>query len=258
MDTILDKIIRTKKEEVEEAKRLLPIDELKKQKRVRKHYSLKDNLLNSRSGIIAEFKRKSPSKGWINRDAVSKEIVSDYEKAGASCSSILTDYEYFGGKKEDLITAGEVVELPLLRKDFIIDEYQIIEANIMGADVILLIASCLTPRRVEELANVAKKQGLEVLLEIHNEEEINHICDSVTFVGVNNRNLHTFTTSLDVSVSLSGKIPDKFIKISESGISTYKDILFLQKYGFKGFLVGESFMKTKNPGKSCKSFIDSI
>jgi indole-3-glycerol phosphate synthase len=128
----------------------------------------------------------------------------------------------------------------------------------MGADVILLIASCLTPRRVEELANVAKKQGLEVLLEIHNEEEINHICDSVTFVGVNNRNLHTFTTSLDVSVSLSGKIPDKFMKISESGISTYKDILFLQKYGFKGFLVGESFMKTKNPGKSCKSFIDSI
>ena len=258
MDTILEKIIKTKKVEIEKAKKNISITELKKQSRKRPHYSLKDNLEVSKSGIIAEFKRKSPSKGWINKDAISVNIVPEYQKAGASGSSILTDYEYFGGIKEDLITVGEVIDLPLLRKEFIIDEYQIIEADIMGADVILLIAACLTPRQVKYLSNIAKQRNIEVLLEIHNEKELEHICDDVTFVGVNNRNLHTFTTSLDVSVLLSDKIPNKFIKISESGISTPEDINFLRKYGFKGFLIGESFMKTKNPGKSCKYFIDSI
>ena len=259
METILDKIIARKRIEVENQKREIPLEKLKQQIRHRERYSLKDNLLKKNSsGIIAEFKRKSPSKGWINQDAISTEIVHAYEIANASGSSILTDYNFFGGIKSDLIEAGKMVKIPLLRKDFIIDEYQIIEANIIGADIILLIASCLSPERVKQLAKTATQNGLEVLLEIHNEKELEHICDEVTFVGVNNRNLHTFTTSLETSVKLSNKIPNKFIKISESGISTPSDIKLLKKHGFMGFLIGESFMRTKNPGKSCKSFIDSI
>ena len=259
MSTILHKIIANKKVEVDAQKKKLSLNELKQQTRQRKRYSLKANLLKAdASGIIAEFKRKSPSKSWINKDAISTEIVPAYEQAGASCSSILTDLDFFGGTKSDLIEASKLVTIPLLRKDFIIDEYQIIEAYIMGADVILLIASCLTPQQVKQLAKIAQQYELEVLLEVHNEEELKHICDDVTFVGVNNRNLHTFTTSLDTSVELSTKIPAKFIKISESGISTSQDVQFLKKHGFKGFLIGESFMRTENPGKSCKSFIDSI
>lgn len=259
METILDKIVAQKRIEVENQKRVISLEMLKQQFRHRERYSLKENLLKENSsGIIAEFKRKSPSKDWIYKEAISTEVVPDYELAGASGSSILTDFNFFGGTNEDLIEAGKLVKLPLLRKDFIIDEYQIIEANIIGADVILLIASCLSPNRVIQLAKLANQYKLEVLLEIHNEEELEHICDEVTFVGVNNRNLHTFKTSLDNSVQLSEKIPDKFIKISESGISSVNDIRFLKKYGFKGFLIGESFMRTKKPGKSCKSFIDSI
>ncbi len=259
MTTILDKIIAHKKGEVEKQKLQLSFNNLIRQKRVRKRYSLKQNILKENAGgIIAEFKRKSPSKGWINQQAESAEIVSSYEKAGVSGVSILTDSAFFGGSQNDLINAGKLVKLPILRKDFIIDEYQIAEANIMGADVILLIAACLSPQRVLELAKTARRYNLEVLLEIHNENELAHICDEVNLVGVNNRNLHTFKINLETSVQLSSQIPDEYVKISESGISSVDDVKYLRSHGYKGFLMGETFMKTDNPGKSCKEFIKQL
>lgn len=259
MSTILNKIIERKKVEVEDQKKIVSLNELLNKKRERKSYSLKQNLLKpGASGIIAEFKRKSPSKSWIYKNAISTEIVPAYEEAGASGSSILTDNYFFGGTPNDLIEAAKLVTIPILRKDFMIDEYQIIEASKMGADVILLIAACLSPQRVSELAKIAKENKLEVLLEIHNHKELEHICNEITLVGVNNRNLHTFTTSLETSVELSSNIPDAFIKISESGIRSGNDIQYLMSKGFKGFLVGESFMKTDKPGIACNEFIKSI
>ncbi len=259
MSTILDKIIARKHEEIEARKVALPLGELEKKVRVRNYFSIKNSLTKQgASGIIAEFKRRSPSKDWIKKDADSTIIVPAYEKAGASASSILTDIDFFGGNDTDLIAAGEIVKIPLLRKDFMVDEYQVVEANKMGADVILLIAANLTPKRVKELAACANNNNLEVLLEIHNEQELEHICDNVTLVGVNNRNLHTFETSLQNSINLSTQIPDKFIKISESGIRNADDIKMLKTHGFKGFLIGESFMKTNNPGKACEEFIKEL
>ncbi len=259
MATVLDKIIAHKIDEVEKQKQLVPIESILLQKRKRPHYSLKENLLKQNaSGIIAEFKRRSPSKDWINKGAVSKEIVLEYEKAGASGSSILTDMRFFGGSTNDIISTSLELELPILRKDFIIDEYQIIETNRIGADVILLIAACLSPERVKQLAKIAVENNLEVLLEIHNKQELEHICNNITFVGVNNRNLHNFETSLGTSFELGSLIPDSFIKISESGIRNTEDIKKLRSHGFKGFLIGESFMKTKNPGVACKLFIDKL
>jgi len=259
MATILDKIIDNKIIEIEAQKEKVSLNNLLLTKRNRKRYSLKENLLKSgSSGIIAEFKRKSPSKNWINKDAVSSEIVLGYEKAGASGSSILTDTNFFGGTQNDLIEAGEIVKLPILRKDFIVDEYQIIEADKMGADVILLIAACLTPQKVKELTKIARINNLEVLLEIHNEKELEYICDDITMVGVNNRDLNTFTTNIETSVNLSKLIPDNFVKISESGIVNSDDVKYIKTHGFKGFLIGESFIKTNNPGIACKNFIEEL
>lgn len=259
MKTILDKIIANKLIEVDAQKKTLPLSELLSKKRERLSFSLKERLLQENaSGIIAEFKRRSPSKNWINKNAISAEIVPEYAKAGASGLSILTDTEFFGGNTFDITSITDNTQLPILRKEFIIDEYQIIEANKMGADVILLIASCLSPKKVKQLAKTAKENNLEILLEIHNKQELEHICDDITMVGVNNRNLHTFETSLENSVELSSLIPEKFIKISESGIRNADDILYLRSFGFKGFLIGESFMKTKEPGLSCKQFIDKL
>jgi len=259
MSTILDKIIAHKFEEVKAQKSKIPLSKLLEKERSRPYYSLKENLLmDNASGIIAEFKRRSPSKNWINKEAVSANVVPEYAKAGASGSSILTDTNFFGGETYDITSVANQVKLPLLRKDFIVDEYQIIEANKMGADVILLIAACLSPERVKQLAKTAKDNKLEVLLEIHNKQELEHICDDITLVGVNNRNLHNFETSLETSVELSSLIPDKFIKISESGIRNANDIIYLRSFGFKGFLIGESFMKTNEPGNECKQFIDKL
>lgn len=259
MQTILDKIIAYKKEEVAHQKTLVSLSELNALERQRARFSLKDNLLKPESsGIIAEFKRRSPSKNWINKSAVSKNIVPQYELAGASGSSILTDLPSFGGTVDDITSVVKDTSLPILRKEFIVDEYQIIEANKIGADVILLIAACLSPQRVKELAAIASENNLEVLLEIHNEGELKHICNDITMVGVNNRNLHTFETSLNTSVELSHQIPDNFIKVSESGLSSVNDINYLKTFGFKGFLIGESFMKTENPGKACTDFIKEL
>ena len=257
---ILEKIAARKREEVEILKEEVPVETLKLLPHFRrKCISLKENLKNSSTGIIAEFKRRSPSHPEINLTADAAQIPAEYEAAGASGISVLTDEEFFAGSLDDLAIARETVELPLLRKDFMIDEYQLFEAKAMGADVILLIAAILKPKEIEYLSKKAKELGLEVLLEVHNEEELkNAIFDTVDMIGVNNRNLKTFEVDLGISKSLAGKIPDRFVKISESGISATSAIVELQKYGFRGFLIGGNFMKTEDPGKSAAEFIAEL
>lgn len=216
--------------------------------------SLKSFLLNpKKTGIIAEFKRKSPSKGMINDRATVEEVTAAYVRYGASGISVLTDEAFFGGSLGDLL-AATINEVPLLRKDFMIDEYQLIEAKAYGAEVILLIAACLSPRQVKTLAASAGNLGLEVLLELHDETELGHICDEVDLVGVNNRNLKNFDVDLEQSVRLAQKIDDRFIKVAESGISDVATIHYLKRFGFKGFLIGEYFMKQKNPAEAFEAF----
>jgi len=255
---ILEKIIQTKIEEVAENRKIMPEIERLAREVERPTVSFKNALLSSESGIIAEFKRKSPSKGFIKAEAKVEDIVPGYERVGAAAISILTDEQYFGGSVEDLVEARKLVDIPLLRKDFIIDTFQIDEARYYGADVILLIAAALKPEKVKELAEYAHSLGLEVLLEIHNEEELGHICDSVDVVGVNNRDLTTFVTDIKTSVILSRQIPTGFVKISESGISAPLTVKELKIYGFKGFLMGENFMKQPDTAAGLAEFIGQI
>lgn len=255
---ILDKIIQTKKVEVANQKKKVSITQLKKYPAFsRRCNSLKANLLkDGASGIIAEFKQKSPSKGEINYSVKVEDVTKAYVEAGASCLSVLTDYEYFGGTLVNLAKARETnPEIPILRKDFIIDPYQIIEAKAYGADVILLIAACLDKKQALELAKTAKELDLDVLMEIHNADELEIINDYVDVVGVNNRNLKTFNVNIETSVQLSKLIPERFVKISESGLAGAEEIKYLRKSGFKGFLIGETFMKTDNPGDACNQLI---
>lgn len=257
--TILDNIIADKKTEVAYRKKLVTIDDLRTAPYFsQKCISLKDRLIASSSGIIAEFKRKSPSKGWIHEEADVVEITSGYNEAGAAGISVLTDSKYFGGVPEDLTVARPHVHCPILRKDFIIDVYQLFEAKAIGADVILLIAAALTVDDTLELARQAKALSLEVLLEIHNREELVHINDFVDMVGVNNRNLKNFEVSTDVSLELAGLIPDQFVKISESGISSPETVDVLKSAGYQGFLMGENFMKELNPAKALTSFVEKL
>ncbi|MFP4025026.1 MAG: indole-3-glycerol phosphate synthase TrpC [Thiohalospira sp.] len=257
---ILTKIINRKKEEVSERKSLYPLKLLEKSIYFNtKPVSLKKYLLKSdKSGIIAEFKTKSPSKGDINPYANVAEVSIKYMQAGASALSVLTDRNYFGGSLEDLTTARRYNYCPILQKDFVIDEYQVIEAKSYGADAILLIADILNKTKVREMAKLAKSLQMEVLFEIHNKEEISKLNEFIDLVGVNNRNLKTFEVNINQSIHLSEFIPDDFLKISESGIKTAKDIIELKKFGFKGFLMGESFMSTRNPGRACKKIIQQI
>jgi indole-3-glycerol phosphate synthase len=256
---ILDKIIEYKKTVVAEAKVAKSIEELKASPLFdRQTISLKQFLLDeTRNGIIAEFKRQSPSKGVINAGADVVAVTGAYAKYGASGLSVLTDEAFFGGSDADLLEA-RVNEIPILRKDFMIDEYQLLEAKAMGADVILLIAACLSPERVKELAIFAKNLGLEVLLEIHSEEELAHICEEVELVGVNNRDLKTFVVDVNRSVDLAEKIPADKIKISESGISDATTIHLLKQHGYRGFLIGENFMKTTDPGAAFGEFVGKL
>jgi indole-3-glycerol phosphate synthase len=256
---ILEEIIEYKKTVVAEAKTVKSIEELKASPFFdRQTISLKQFLLDeTKTGIIAEFKRQSPSKGVINAGADVVEVTGAYTKCGASGLSVLTDAAFFGGSASDL-SAARINEIPILRKDFMIDEYQLLEAKAMGADVILLIAACLSPQRVKELAKFAKNLGLEVLLEIHNEEELAHICDEVELVGVNNRDLKTFSVDVNRSVELAKKIPGDKIKISESGISDITAIHLLKQHGYRGFLIGENFMKTADPGAAFEEFVREL
>ena len=256
---ILDKIIAHKKIEVANAKAAVPVAELVKSSLyTRPTFSLKKFLLDeTKTGIIAEFKRRSPSKGVINDTADVTIVTTAYTTHGASCLSVLTDENFFGGAADDLKKA-RINNIPILRKDFMIDEYQITEARAMGADVILLIAACLTPARVAELAAFAKNLQLEVLLEIHTEAELQHICSDTEIVGINNRNLKTFTVDINRSIELSKKIPADKIKIAESGISDVETICTLRQAGFKGFLIGESFMTQPDPSIAFARFVELL
>lgn len=257
--TILDQIIATKVHEVASRKALTPISTLEKSPRfLRPCLSLTQSLLGSESGIISEFKRKSPSLGWIHEDADAVDITSGYAAAGASGISILTDLEYFGGSPIDLMATRQFVNCPILRKDFIIDEYQLYESKAMGADVVLLIAAALTVGQTLELAKKAHELGLEVLLEVHNAEEIGHANEYVNLLGVNNRNLKTFEQSIQTSFDLAALIPDTFVKVSESGISNVETVKELRKVGYKGFLMGENFMKEENPDEALARFIEDL
>jgi indole-3-glycerol phosphate synthase len=258
---ILDKIIVTKRIEVDRRKEKINVAELEASPFFgRTCNSLKANLLKpGSSAIIAEFKQKSPSKGEINFKVKVEEVTKDYANAGVAGISVLTDYEYFGGTLENLVIARKTnPETPILRKDFMIDPYQIFEAKAHGADVILLIAACLEKEQAELLAKKAKQLGMEVLMEVHNAEELEKVNDFVDIVGVNNRDLKTFTMDIETSVRLSKLIPDKFVKISESGIDSAKIIQYLRENGFKGFLIGETFMKNENPGEACRMFIKEL
>ena len=256
---ILETIIARKREEVAVAKAECSIAALEAKPLFKRTcLSLKSFLLDkSKVGIIAEYKRRSPSKGIINATAGVVEVTTAYAQFGASGISVLTDTDFFGGSLEDLLVA-RVNEVPLLRKDFMIDEYQLVEAKAYGADVILLIAACLSPVEVARLAAFAKQLGLEVLLELHDESEIEHICDSVDLVGVNNRNLKTFTVDLEQSVKLAAKIDNRFIKVAESGISDTEALRYLKGHGFQGFLIGENFMKQSSPAESFRSFVEEL
>lgn len=256
---ILDTIVASKKIEVAERKKNKSISEIKNGPFFKNEtLSFKEFLLREdKTGIIAEYKRKSPSKGIINDKSTVSEVTMAYAKYGASAISVLTDEEFFGGSLDDLVEAT-INEIPLLRKDFIIDEYQLVESKAYGAEVILLIAACLTKDEVKTLAGLAKNIGLNVLLEIHNEQELAHICNDVDVVGVNNRDLKTFNVDISRSIELSKQIPVDKIKISESGIDNVASIKILIEHGFRGFLIGEKFMKEENPGLAFQNFTHEL
>ncbi len=257
---ILDRIVADKHKEVELKKRLIPIKQLEQAALFgRNTTSLAYALRNSTTGIIAEHKRRSPSRAVINQKLSVQDVALGYETAGACGMSVLTDGKYFGGSLDDLLLSRAAATIPLLRKEFIIDEYQLLEAKAYGADVILLIAAVLSRKEIKSLSEFAKSLSLDVLLEVHNQEELEKsIMPSIDMLGVNNRNLKTFDVSTDISKQLSSHIPDDFVKVSESGISSIEAIKDLKQYGYKGFLIGENFMKTENPGASATEFIKEL
>lgn len=258
--SILDRIVADKKIEVAQRKTLFPTSYWEASPLFdRKANSLSERLRNSTSGIIAEHKRRSPSKQNINSSLSVSTVAQGYEAAGVCGMSVLTDGKYFGGSLDDLNLARAVTEFPLLRKEFIVDEYQLIEAKAHGADLILLIAAVLSRAEIQQLSTAAQQLDLEVLLEVHNQEELKKsLMPTLDLLGVNNRNLKTFEVSLDISRSLAPLIPDEFVKVSESGISEVAAIQELQAYGYQGFLVGENFMKTEDPGAAARKFINQL
>ncbi len=258
--TILDNITAYKFKEVLAKKEAIPVRLLEKFPLFGKETkSLAEALRISTTGIIAEHKRRSPSKSVINENVLLHEVVLGYETAGAKGVSILTDSNFFGGSLDDLLVAEKTVSIPILRKEFIIDPYQIYEAKAYGADAILLIAACLSAEELKQFSHLAKSLKLDVLLEVHNLEELQKsLLPNVDMIGVNNRNLKTFKVNLETSKKLSKEIPSDFVKISESGISDVETIKDLRKYGFEGFLIGENFMKTENPGETAKLFIEKL
>lgn len=258
---ILDKIVNSKAQEIGEKKSLFPIKLLERsvffntQPLSLKKYLLRDD----KSGIIAEIKRRSPSKGILNSSISVEKISIGYMQAGASAISILTDKEFFGGKNEDLTEARKFNFCPILRKEFILDEYQVLESKSIGADAILLIAGILSEKQIANLLNLSKSLGMEVMVEVHNQQELNKVrnlnCD---ILGVNNRDLTSFETTLETSKILSDQIPNRFIKVSESGIRKPEDIIMLRDFGYHGFLIGELFMKKVSPEDTCRNFIEKL
>ena len=256
---ILDKIVIDKRKEVKAKKIVLPVDFLQKSPLYSRNVISLSESIKSGSGIIAEFKRRSPSKQVINHARSVIDVVKGYEKAGVSGISVLADTKYFGGAIDDLLQARTAVDLPILRKEFIIDTYQIYEARSFGADAILLIASILTEQEIINFSNLAHQLEMEVLLEIHNNEDLyKSDLKNIDMVGVNNRNLKTFELSLETSKRLSDLIPFDKVKISESGISSIEAIQDLKQFGYQGFLIGENFMKTGDPGIAAMQFLKEL
>ena len=260
MKDVLSEIIAHKRLEVDKQKQLLSINEIEKiiEKQTCTSFSLKESLLSSSHGIIAEFKRKSPSKSWINQGADASVIPLQYEMNGAAALSILTDETYFGGSITDLKQAISQIFIPVLRKEFIVDEYQIYESKMHGANAILLIAAALTPNQCKQFTEIAQRIGLEVLLELHDEKELEYISPLNNMIGINNRNLGSFETTVEKSFKMIDMLPSEALLISESGISDPRMVYNLRQAGYKGFLIGENFMKTKNPGEALKEFISGI
>jgi indole-3-glycerol phosphate synthase len=258
MNTILDRIVANRREEIDSLKKTLSLSELRN--RIDLGYNCnslrKAIIAEGASGIIAEFKRRSPSKGIINDKLQPGKVTKGYADAGASGLSVLTEEKYFGGFNSDLSATREANPyIPILRKDFIVDEYQIYEARMLKADVILLIAAVLVKGEIADFTSIAHELGMEVLLELHDENELEKIDDRVDMIGINNRNLKDFSVNIDKSLKLLKKLPEKTIKISESGLSDTELVNQLRTKGFNGFLMGENFMKTNDPGKACREFI---
>lgn len=259
---ILEEIIAHKRIEIAAQEQNVPIsfleDLLEKNDDMAKVHSMKASLAASATGIIAEFKRRSPSKDWINRNADAKVIPASYQQAGASALSILTDEHFFGGGLRDIRAARPTVSLPILRKDFIISRYQLLQAKAAQADAVLLIAAALSKEECSTLACEAHKLGLEVLLEMHHEDELDYVNEYVDMAGINNRNLGTFHTDVENSFRMAEKLPADILKVSESGISNPQTVKLLRQEGFRGFLIGETFMKTANPGNTLSTFIKEL
>lgn len=256
---ILQRIVADKKNEVALRKALFPESYWEQSPLFeRPTVSLKDSLLEKAVGIIAEHKRRSPSKAVINQSGSVASIAKAYSQAGIAGMSVLTDSKYFGGSLEDLIQARAVTSLPLLRKEFIIDPYQLIEAKAHGADAILLIAAVLERKKIKQLSETAQSLGLEVLLEVHNREELEKaLMPSLDLLGVNNRDLKAFRVRLEISKTLAAQIPDDFVKVSESGISSPEAVRELKPYGYRGFLIGEHLMRADNIKSFTHEFIQA-
>ena len=260
MQNILDTIVAHKHREVALRRQRISARQLARSPHFKRQ---KDSLvaelrMEDSTGIIAEFKRRSPSKGIINNKVDCAETLLGYELAGAAGVSVLTDGKFFGGHIQDLFSNREYMFCPLLRKDFMVEEYQFLEAKAAGADVVLLIAACLTPAQVKQFTMLAKSLDLEVLLELHEEKELDHICPGVDFVGINNRNLKTFEVNWQHSIDLAGKLPAGMLKIAESGIGDAETLLMLKQAGFNGFLMGELFMKYFDPAIALADFVKKL
>ncbi|NSW93257.1 MAG: indole-3-glycerol phosphate synthase TrpC [Bacteroidales bacterium] len=258
--TILEKILINKKKELLLLKNQITITDLERSRFFFKETkSLKEFISDpSKTGIIAEFKRASPSKGTINPDASVMDVTQGYSRGGASGLSILTDRLFFGGSSDDLVTAREYNSIPVLRKDFIIDEFQIPESKAIGADAILLLASVLTGKRIRKFTKMSHSLGMEVICEIHSLSEIEMVNEDIDIIGVNNRDLKSFDIDINVSLGLADRIPEKFIKISESGISSSESVIRLRQAGYNGFLIGELFMKSPDPVMAFMEFTNKI
>lgn len=222
----------------------------------REPVSMSGALVVSPSGIIAEFKRRSPSKGGIHPQAAVDQVVGSYEAGGAAACSILTDTPYFGGALSDLALARRSTALPLLRKEFIVDERQLFESRLYGADAVLLIASALTVAEIGRLVRTAHEVGLEVLLELHGQAELDKMADEVDMVGVNNRNLSDFSVNVDESARLASLLPAEVVKVAESGLTSMSQVDRLRAAGYQGFLIGERFMRASDPGNALNEFIN--
>jgi len=258
--TILDKILEHKKREINQLRKSVPVRDLERKTLFESDVdSLSGSILDKRkTGIIAEFKRKSPSKGILNSISAVEEVTTGYCNGGASGLSILTDSQFFGGSSQDLLSARMKSTIPILRKDFIIDEYQVIESKSIGADAILLIAAALDKSAILNLSGLARSLGMEVLLEIHEQDELDRVNQYINIIGVNNRNLSTFEVNTEKSELLADKISPGFIKISESGIASSQVIRKLKVIGYNGFLIGEKFMNTPDPVKAFSDFVKDL